>query len=110
LRFLADECVHRSIVESAELDPSADDATVLTKARSQRRILITNDKDFANLAFRDKQQVPGIVLVRLPGLHPKRMASRVAEAIKERGVEVVGKMTVIEPATIRARPLPESSK
>ena len=65
MRFLADESLEAPIIDSlrgaghdveaiAEDDPGAEDPYVLRRAARSRRILLTNDKDFAELAFPDR--------------------------------------------------------
>lgn len=58
----------------AETMPQADDAAILTRARAEGRIVITNDKDFGELVFRSGQAHQGILLLRL---HDESAANRV---------------------------------
>jgi predicted nuclease of predicted toxin-antitoxin system len=66
MRFTADENLERSIteglrdmghdvLEASIEDPGASDPVVLERSRAEGRILITNDKDFAELAFLQRQ-------------------------------------------------------
>ena len=75
MRFLADECVDERIVHrlrAAGYDVvsaraqlrGADDAAILNAARADRRILITEDKDFGELLVRHGRSVTGVILVR----------------------------------------------
>ena len=52
---------------------------------SDHRILVTNDKDFAELDFLQRQATVGIVLVRLPRFRSGAKARRLVEVIRERG-------------------------
>jgi GDP-D-mannose dehydratase len=63
VNFLADECCDAILVSALRNDghdvlyvketaPGADDSTVLHLATAQQRILLTEDKDFGELAFR----------------------------------------------------------
>lgn len=45
--------------------PQALDADILARAASEGRVVLTNDKDFGELAFRSGQAHRGIVLFRL---------------------------------------------
>src|SRR4051794_25672796 len=75
-KFLADENVPADAVAAArgaghdmawvkEIAPGADDATVLARAVSQQRVLVTSEKDFGEMAFRrGKATTPGIILMR----------------------------------------------
>ena len=79
--FLADENVDFPIiarlrelgyrVESiAEDCPSIDDTQVLQWAFEREAVLLTEDKDFGELVFRQRLKNHGIVLYRLPGITP----------------------------------------
>jgi len=117
MRFLADENLELAIVEILR-DEGHDVATVtsegpgtadhhlLARSLEQHRILVTNDKDFAELTFLQKRTAVGIVLVRLAGYSPGEKAMRVLEVVKERGELLPGAMTVIERDLTRRRTLP----
>lgn len=49
----------------SETQPSVEDKDVLTLANEENRILITNDKDFGYLVFKEKLPHKGIILLRL---------------------------------------------
>lgn len=61
-------------------------------------------KDFAELAFLQRQVTTGIVLVRLPRLFDRAKARRVVDVIDAEGESLRGFFTVIEPGAIRRRP------
>ena len=56
-----------SIAESA---PGITDEDVLNRARSGQSVLLTADKDFGELVYRQQRLHTGIVLLRLTGLAP----------------------------------------
>jgi predicted nuclease of predicted toxin-antitoxin system len=49
----------------SELFPSRDDTFVMDKAYHEGRIIITNDKDFGYLFYKNKLPAIGIILLRL---------------------------------------------
>ena len=49
----------------SEAMPQAIDADILQRAVTEERIVITNDKDFGDMVFRDRRMHKGIVLLRL---------------------------------------------
>jgi predicted nuclease of predicted toxin-antitoxin system len=76
MRFLVDENVGpavsrwlrrkgHDVFSVYEQAPGIDDDTVLEKERSENRILITNDKDFGDKVYREKQSHRGVILLRL---------------------------------------------
>lgn len=76
MKFLVDESVEYSVVSFlrslgydtysiAEQSPSLEDKSVLSIAYDEKRILITNDKDFGELIYRIKLPHKGVILFRL---------------------------------------------
>jgi len=76
MKFLVDECTGKSVVvclreaghdaaSVAEAMPHATDEDVLRRAVSERRIVVTNDKDFGELVYRSEWEHGGVVLLRL---------------------------------------------
>lgn len=92
MRIVADESIDRQIVEQlragghavlfiAELEPGIEDEAVLARSREQDAILLTSDKDFGELVFRQRLLHSGILLVRLAGLKPDVKAYLVASVV-----------------------------
>ena len=74
MKLLADEGVDRPIVNSLrnagfdvsyilETNQGAEDDFILSTAYSQKRILITQDKDFGELVYRLEQAHYGVILI-----------------------------------------------
>jgi len=55
------------------------DDDVLAKAHAENRILITNDKDFGEMVFRERARHHGVIFLRL---QDERMASK-ADALRK---------------------------
>ena len=49
----------------AEMAPGIMDEVVLSESRNSQSVLITADKDFGELVFRQRQASTGVLLVRL---------------------------------------------
>ena len=96
------------IVYITERSPGITDDDVLALVRSEHRILITEDKDFGELVFRLKQDVPGIVLLRLPEPTWDERWPRIRDALAAQAGELRGTYTVIEQARIRSRHMPNA--
>lgn len=114
MNLLADEGVDRSVVEKlrqaghevsyiAELSPGADDDTILRQANASNALLLTLDKDFGELVFRQGLIHAGVILIRLAGLQPTTKADVVAAAIREHDAELFRSFSVISPGSIRIR-------
>jgi len=114
MNFLADESVEGPVVKRlrrdrhkvyyvSELSPGLSDESVLNEANKLNAILITSDKDFGELVFRQNRVSSGVLLIRLSGLTNKTKALIVSKVIKGRKREITGNFTVISPSTVRIR-------
>lgn len=120
MNLVADEGVDKAIVDAlraagfnvkyfAEVGQGAPDKEVLAAASDAQSLLLTCDKDFGELVFRQRLIHAGVVLIRLTGLPLASKATIVLEAIKQHGPEMEGAFTVIAPGLLRVRhrdPLP----
>lgn len=117
MNLLGDESVEGHVVERlrhdshdviyvAELAPSIVDEEVLRRANVQRAVLVTADKDFGELVFRQGLVHSGVVLLRLAGLANATKAEIVAEVCRVRAAELIGAFTVISPGQVRIRRRP----
>ena len=114
LSLIADENVDRQIVALlrkeghevlyvAELDPGINDDDVLRQANERHALLLTADKDFGELVYRQRRLTEGVVLFRLAGLPPEKKAALIASAIRTHVDELSHAFTVISPGMVRIR-------
>lgn len=90
----------------AELAPRLKDNLVLQEARDADAILVTEDKDFGELVFRQRLISSGVILLRWPGLSPERKGEVLVQTIARHGNELKGAFTVIAPGVVRIRTQP----
>jgi hypothetical protein len=84
-------------------DPGAADQVVLAKAVSERRVVLTFDKDFGELAFRFGLSADcGVVLFRMPMSPPGAAIARVVSVIQSRS-DWTGHFSVVDSHRIRMR-------
>lgn len=89
-----------------EDSPGIDDREVLRRAVREARILLTQDKDFGELAFAARLPADcGVMLVRLPAVPPAIFTRLLMSALQSR-TEWEGCFSVIELDRIRITPLP----
>jgi len=86
-----------------EEEPGIDDRTILEKANSENRILITQDKDFGELIYRMKMIHSGIILIRLMGLKASVKTEILKKVILNHEDNLSGSLVVIQPGAIRIR-------
>ena len=115
MNFLADENVDQQIVDRlredghnvlyvAELAPGISDDAVFVQANQQESLLLTADKDFGELVFRQNRIAQGVILIRLAGLSPIAKALDVSAVIHAHARELSSAFTVISPGLVRIRP------
>ncbi|MBI3824981.1 MAG: DUF5615 family PIN-like protein [Candidatus Rokubacteria bacterium] len=117
MRLLADENIPGDVVAALRLaghdvawiridQPGSADRDVLARAQEESRILLTFDKDFGELAWRERlPAVCGVVLFRLPMPAPTDVGRVLAEIVNGRS-DWAGHFSVVGADSIRMRPLP----
>ena len=114
MNLIVDENVDKLIVDAlrqdghnvlyvAEFAPSIDDETVLAQANQNGALLITEDKDFGELVFRQRLIHTGVVLIRLDGLSKQAKARIVLTVFANQSSELPGTFSVISPGRVRIR-------
>jgi len=114
VKFLADENVDKPIVERLrkdnhvilyvlEIEPGIFDDEVIQRANQEGTLLLTADKDFGDLVFRQNRIIYGVVLIRLSGLSSKHKADIIAKAVQEHENEFAHNFTVISHGAVRIR-------
>jgi predicted nuclease of predicted toxin-antitoxin system len=113
--FLADESCDFAVVSElraaghdvvavAEISPRASDEDVLDAARRERRILLTEDKDFGRLVYADAQAMNGVILIRYPSDARSQHPRDVVELVNDRGTDLEGRFVVMKPGAVRLGP------
>ncbi len=85
------------------MEPGIPDNLVLNRANEEYAILLTADKDFGELVFRQKQISMGVILICVAGLSSERKAKLVTSAIDQHLPELKNAFVVIVPSSIRIR-------
>ncbi len=112
--FLANENVAKTIVEglrknghdvlsAKESMRGQPDDIILSRAQAEKRIVLTHDKDFGELAIRlGLPAESGVILIRLSGTDKDTACQRTIEAIESRS-DWQGKFSVVTGNRIRMR-------
>ena len=114
MKFFADENVARAIVQwlrdaghdvcyAAEDKPGEVDTVWLQQSQAKERLLLTADKDFGALVFRDHLNSHGVVLLRMEELtiHERLVRLQTVWSIVE--AHAIGKFMVITARRVRMR-------
>ena len=116
MKLLADESVERIIVERlrqaghsvdyiAEMAPGITDDDVLIRAVKNSDLLLTGDKDFGELVFRQRLTHNGILLIRLAGLSNQSKAETIVEVLLNHESELSNAFCVVSRGRLRKRPI-----
>jgi predicted nuclease of predicted toxin-antitoxin system len=112
VRFLVDESCDFAVVAAlrsaghdvsaiVEINPGTADDAVLALARSEARVLLTEDKDFGLLAYAGGHQTAGVVLIRFPAGVRSTLGQAIIDVVAELGDRLSGAFVVIEPGRAR---------
>lgn len=81
--------------------PSATDPEILRKAKDERRILISNDKDFGELVFKLQLPHTGVILLRLADESREAKQKIVTALVKRYGKRLPGNFVVASETSVR---------
>jgi predicted nuclease of predicted toxin-antitoxin system len=117
-KFLANENVPVEVVELArqsgldiawvtEIQPGMNDEGVLALALAEQRVLVTFDKDFGEMAFRQgKQATCGVVLFRVR-LRDAETVARLVVGVLSQQIPWEGHFSVAREGRLKTLPLPK---
>lgn len=114
MNLLADENVDGQVVERlrraghvveyvAEMASGIPDDDVLARADDLGCVLLTADKDFGELVFRQKRANHGVLLLRLNDLPSADRAALVVNIVERHHAELAGAFSVLTSRTLRIR-------
>lgn len=86
-----------------------DDRSLINQANVERRILLTEDKDFGWLVFVSHEYSAGVLLLRFPGDKRKTMAEAVVRIIREQNEKLLNTFAVVQPGYVRINRKPQDS-
>jgi predicted nuclease of predicted toxin-antitoxin system len=112
VRFVANESCDFSVVRAlraaghdvvaiAEVFPRISDDEVLKLARDDRRVLLTEDKDFGELVYASASRSCGVILFRFRSTARASMPAAALDAIGWHAGMLASRFTVVQPGRIR---------
>ncbi|HVA49512.1 MAG TPA: DUF5615 family PIN-like protein [Pirellulales bacterium] len=116
MKYLADENIAAKTVAwllnrgddvryAAEERPGELDSQWLREAEAEQRLILTSDKDFGDLVFRDRLNSRGVVLLRLKDLSIERRLRRLEQCWSVVEANPSGCFIVITRQRVRVRPV-----
>jgi len=112
MRFLADESCDFAVVRAlrtagfdvlsvSESTPRAEDSEVIELALHEKRILLTEDKDFGRLVYSHGQETLGVIFLRFPTFARKQISRNVLNLVKQQDEKLAGSFVTVQPGRIR---------
>ncbi len=87
--------------------PGAVDVAILERARAEKRLLLTFDRDFGELIFRRRHEAPpAVVFPRFVPRTPDEPATVFQNLLGHGEIRLEGRFTVVTQDQVRQRPLP----
>jgi predicted nuclease of predicted toxin-antitoxin system len=116
MRLLVDENIPGIIVQwlrseghdvelAGLISPGESDDYWIRHAEDDSRIMLTSDKDFGELVFRERMTSHGIILLRFLDLSLAERLDRLQEVWSVIEANPQGRFIVVTPTKIRVRPL-----
>ena len=120
MRVLADESCDFRVVRALraaghdvtaviEFAPGMDDADIVDIAVRERRIFVTEDRDFGQLVYAAAKPEPGVILIRYPSTARTDLPAILVDLVATHAEKMAGRFTVVQPGRIRLGGRPTGS-
>ena len=117
MKLVADECVEaptvfalraagHTVLFIAETSPGIEDTEVLEISRRERALLLTADKYFGELVFRNREPHCKVLLIRSPEDDPDENAANTLAAVRQHGPALLDWFSVLVGRALRIRVVP----
>jgi predicted nuclease of predicted toxin-antitoxin system len=116
MRFLADVNIEKAVVDhlrqnnydikwTPDYDRQMSDEGLLDMAAREKRILVTNDKDFGELVFRQRRSLEGVIVLRVKGQQIQDKMRILGSLLKNHQDKIAGSLVVLSKDKIRIIPM-----
>lgn len=107
MRFLADESCDFIVVKAlrdaghnvlrvADLSPGAEDPFIIDFALRERRIFLTEDKDFGRLIYAHGLRTSGVMFLRYPFFARRQISSQLVQLVSQQGEKLTGAFVTLQ--------------
>jgi predicted nuclease of predicted toxin-antitoxin system len=119
VKFLADESCAGSVIRAlreaghdvlaiAQLAKGETDAQVLERAVAEKRVVITEDRDFGEIVYARGSSSAGVIFVKFHSRARLAKPTAVVEAVAKLGARLQDAFAVVEPGRVRIAKRPQS--
>ena len=117
MQFLADESCDFLLIKTlreaghdvlavSEIMPGAEDSDVIHLSVREKRVLLTEDKDFGQLVYAHGQSSVGVIFLRFPFSARKQISRDLSTLIERQGERLNGCFVTVQPGRIRISHIP----
>lgn len=121
LRFLADESCDFAVVRAlrtggydvlaaSELSTRSDDCQLIDQAHRERRIPLTENKDFGWLVYASHADSSGVILIRFPGNARQTLVRAITQIVEDQAERLSKAFVVVQPGHTRISQRPMSAE
>ncbi len=104
VRFL--ESTGHDVLRAATFPPSTSDADILRRATTERRVILTSDRDFGELVFRLGLPAQGVILLRIDVPSETERLNVITRFWPDIEKSVTGYFVTVTAKRVRRTPLP----
>ena len=90
-----------AVVAVRDIDPHLPDTEVLALATLHSAIIVTMDKDFGDLVFKEQRPHQGVLLLRLEEASGPERAAVLRRILEQHGAELPGRFSVFQHERLR---------
>lgn len=91
------------VLSVRHLDPTMPDGEILERAAIENRLVVTMDKDFGELVYRQSRERAGVLLLRLGSSTGRQKARIVRDIFEQYGSVLLGGFSVYQDGNLRIR-------
>lgn len=86
-----------------DLEPNMPDSDILSIAEREQRMVVTMDKDFGELVYRNRQRHSGVLLLRMEDATGDEKAQVVRQILENFADQIEGRFCVFQNEQLRIR-------
>ena len=112
MRFIVDACTgprvakwlreqRHEVYSVHDESPQMEDSQIIQKAISEQWIIITNDKDFGEMIYREKYEHRGVILLRLDDERTGNKMRVIGQLLESYAKQIEGRYIVVTETRIR---------
>jgi predicted nuclease of predicted toxin-antitoxin system len=89
------------VMAVVELAPGAEDDAIMEVAAREKRIFVTEDRDFGQLIYAAAKPASGVIMLRFPSRARAGLPATVVEMVARYGEKLANRFVVVQPGRVR---------